>query len=1855
MKLLLLQRIEVSVRYFALISLRMRCTLISFFSVCSLFLFLGTLHASGPTPTENEVTVINVDDSNGFTLSPWRMNFGGSWINQVISSHGDPIAYDFMNIPAENNTNWQTAPLDGNGAILFSIPSILPGNGCLKTLDFTYFETYLDIPEDATINELKVVFDAVDDGARAYIFNSAYPNGAFSGEIRLGQSPISQDYSQFAVAGERNRIVVVQFDDCPTGNNLRNARVLVNGEVAEVDDTPPTAIAKDITIQLDENGAASITAQNIDNGSSDDSGSVSLSIDRSSFDCTDLGANTVTLTATDAIGNSASIDAVVTVEDIIAPTVVTRNLIVALDENGQITNLNPLYPLEIDANEALFVTNSPLYNLISDYQQYEDAEADDGGGDDGGGGFGFEVPGPSNFTSTKDFETFSSPTYDNCRIASVEWSKSTFDCSNIGDNQVTITVKDASGNETTETFTLTVIDNTPPVVLVKSITIALDENGLAVITPASVDNGSTDNCSFTLSLNKTTFNSGDIGTKQLTLMATDVSDNTAEKTVIVTVVDNMAPTVVTKDVDAILDENGQAAITANQVDGGSTDNVGIQSISVDLLNFNCDNLGENMVTLTVTDASGNSSTATAIVNVIDDTAPEVVTKNISVQLDQNGQYNITPEQVLILDPSDIETGQNCIVGAAGTHAVWLSDYMPYNGGGGGISEAYNGDGNNVPDGSTSTDGFISNMLKSAAREGSDDVFAEDTKFLFQAGGGSWKQNLDGTATVTGTLVNPLDGTDRWKVVLNLSGGYNWSDWSAMGRDYKDEKNLAGNNYLDWTYYEMATGSKLTGRGRNQGNTINLSHAPSNFKYGFQIGEAANNKNSNYGMSGWFFYTNRSGNVVQGDFNLDVTNCAAIPPPPNAPLTSDNCPNLSYELDIDTLDCTNLGVNTINVTVTDGSGNATTAPVMVTVWDRIAPTVITKDVTLSLDANGNATVTAADIDDGTYDNCEFTLSVEEINFDCSNVGSQTNVTLTAIDSSGNTSSGTAVVTIIDNSGPTITANDIEVQLDEAGVASITVADVDGGTVDNCGVSTVTIDIDSFDCSNLGQNTVTITATDIHGNTTTETSIVTVVDLIAPIVSTQDITVDLDEHGNAVVSPEDVLILDMSDVVTGEDCTVSAAEEHAVWLSNYITSTTGGTDCQCEGKMQNFTVKYTGTSGVYLKAYDKKFERLIMKKWNVKNGDIITVNGYDHKGRLDSKTNLVVGNKSYEIHTSCSVDILGETFGPFKVISYTDGEGSFCDGGAGIASMTDGLSHRYGYSSKKGKKYKKRDSDDDDDDDDDDHDEDEVESKNTRFIFTLGGGNLHKNLDGTATVTGTIINPLDVTDSWIVTLNLSGAYDWSTWSGMGRSYKDEKGLAGTRYQDWTYYEMDQGSNLTGLGRNAGEVVALTHAPSDYRYGFQIGDAANSKNGNFGMSGWFFYTNRAGKMVQGDFNLDVTECNQTLPSEDVVLTSDNCGIDTFTISQSNFSCGDLGENLVEVTVTDGSGNATTVPVTVTVNDPLGPTAVAQDITVSLGANGSVTVDPRLLDGGSTDNCGIVSWTLSRDTFDCHDIVQTSYYCSGRSRGHKSHRGNSRRHEKETRGHQVVLTVTDAAGHTSSATAYVTVVDDIAPVISSEPITLIVYDRKKAYLTQKDVAQAVSDNCGVRYISFPRKKYYRKDAGMNTVMVNAIDHYGNRTLGAVTVNVVDISSHGKYVTLCYKGRTRRVKQKYVQNYLRYGAVLGSCSSAILSIEDEAPDEEAIAEDDIPNFVPELRLNSYPNPSAGYTVFTFSSDVDGPGRLAIMNANGVQLATLFNDDLVANEEVEVGYEAGALPSGIYIVRLVTGGTIKNIKLMVKK
>jgi predicted extracellular nuclease len=78
------------------------------------------------------------------------------------------------------------------------------------------------------------------------------------------------------------------------------------------DVTPPVAICKPATVTL-VNGSATITANDINNGSNDECGPVTLAASKTSFDCSNIGANTVKLTVTDGTGNTATCSTTVTV------------------------------------------------------------------------------------------------------------------------------------------------------------------------------------------------------------------------------------------------------------------------------------------------------------------------------------------------------------------------------------------------------------------------------------------------------------------------------------------------------------------------------------------------------------------------------------------------------------------------------------------------------------------------------------------------------------------------------------------------------------------------------------------------------------------------------------------------------------------------------------------------------------------------------------------------------------------------------------------------------------------------------------------------------------------------------------------------------------------------------------------------------------------------------------------------------------------------------------------------------------------------------------------------------------------------------------------------------------------------------------------------------------------------------------------------------------------------------------------------------------------------------------------------------------------------------------------------------
>ncbi|HMQ59570.1 MAG TPA: T9SS type A sorting domain-containing protein [Flavilitoribacter sp.] len=103
---------------------------------------------------------------------------------------------------------------------------------------------------------------------------------------------------------------------------------------------PPTAVCRNATVQLNAGGTASLAAGDINNGSTFPCGLLSMTLNRTSFGCGDLGPNTVTLTVTDINNGSRQCSATVTVQDPVNPEIGCNNITITIN-GGETVAINP--------------------------------------------------------------------------------------------------------------------------------------------------------------------------------------------------------------------------------------------------------------------------------------------------------------------------------------------------------------------------------------------------------------------------------------------------------------------------------------------------------------------------------------------------------------------------------------------------------------------------------------------------------------------------------------------------------------------------------------------------------------------------------------------------------------------------------------------------------------------------------------------------------------------------------------------------------------------------------------------------------------------------------------------------------------------------------------------------------------------------------------------------------------------------------------------------------------------------------------------------------------------------------------------------------------------------------------------------------------------------------------------------------------------------------------------------------------------------------------------------------------------------------------------------------------------------
>ena len=132
-----------------------------------------------------------------------------------------------------------------------------------------------------------------------------------------------------------------------------------------------------------------------------------------------------------------------------------------------------------------------------------------------------------------------------------------------------------------------------------------------------------------------------------------------------------------------------------------------------------------------------------------------------------------------------------------------------------------------------------------------------------------------------------------------------------------------------------------------------------------------------------------------------------------------------------------------------------------------------------------------------------------------------------------------------------------------------------------------------------------------------------------------------------------------------------------------------------------------------------------------------------------------------------------------------------------------------------------------------------------------------------------------------------------------------------------------------------------------------------------------------------------------------------------------------------------------------------------------------------GSTDNCGIVSYSLARSVFDCTD-------------------GGDR---------PVTVTVTDAAGNSNQCSTYIFVNDGIAPTaVCYETYTVSLNNSGAASLTARDLDNGSTDNCGPVSLYLDRTSFDCEDIGMVQANLFVIDASNNRDTCQTNVQVFDV-----------------------------------------------------------------------------------------------------------------------------------------------------
>ena len=1162
------------------------------------------------------------------------LTFDSPMTNPVLvfaSIGGGPISVP-INFSAPVEVLWSTAVVQNSPTQITGTEgyAVVRMNGTFSSVSFDYL-TYENWVNFAFGADFYTYCDTDNDGTPDYLDSDSDNDGCFDAiEGSLGLTPIQAQNGVIAGGVGPNGVPLAAGQGQGVGtSNVYSATCMCD---LGFDYTNPIALAKDATVQLDLNNYASIQVSDINNGSTDNCEILNITVSKTEFTCADIGDVTVTLTVTDKAGNISQATATVHVlpapvpqanddefnAESCQPFTFTNAELLANDtdplgqplkvdfvgqlasgtvtDNGNGTytytpavntnhSVTLSYIIKRNDGTTVFAENGHYYEFVSapgitwvnakiaaearTYQGLhgylatitsaaENAFASAklqgsgwiGGSDSETEGVWKWVTGPEAGTHfSNQFKTGS------CSAYTAPGINGNF--ANWAPNEP----NDCGYNEDYAHFYASGVWNDYP------------NNAGGAIAGYVVEYGGIDqDCNLNV---------------------------TAQANITINLVDHIAPTVITKNISLQLDANGQASITAQDVNNGSTDNCGIDNMTLDISSFGCGSVGVNLVTLTVTDINGNSASQTAQVTVSDAIAPTAVAKDITVQLNENGTAQITASQIdngsgdacgiasMAVSPATFDC--NSVSGSVTSSLVvnsgsdWkestVVDYNSYTG------QFWPGT-SNLPAVSTYTLTPTINAYSVTVIPGTQGMYSlNDVRFFRKTFSLSSNQDVKATflASVDNSVQIFVNG-----VAVALEGHADGSNFSGttFHRLVMNENGLNTTGGPGFDAFDQITGSSASSLFVAGENEIVLAVRNfSNTDRGAVSFQATIENQSPVGTPVVLTVTDIHGNSSSATavvfvedkvpptiltqnltIQLDENGQASITPQQVDNGSSDACGVASLGLSQTNFDCSNVGENQVTLTVTDIHGNSSESTAVVTVEDKVAPIAVAQNLTIQLDETGVASVTAEQVNNGSTDNCSIaSLSLSQTDFGCSNAGTN-EVTLTVTDVNGNNSTTTATITVEDHIAPVAITQNVTIYLDANGSTSVTAAEIDNGSSDACGVASLALSKTDFDCSNVGANEVTLTVTDVHGNSSSATATVTVVDNIAPALI---VPANISQLNDAGVCGA---VINVGEPVTSDNCGVASVVNDAPAFFNVGVTTVTWTVTDVNGNVT------TGTQSV-----------------------------------------------------------------------------------------------------------------------------------------------------------------------------------------------------------------------------------------------------------------------------------------------------------------------------------------------------------------------------------------------------------------------------------------------------------------------------------------------------------------------------------------------------------------------------------------------------------------------------------------------------------------------------------------------------